>query len=191
MKDVDPYTFTIPSATGEARGATAKIQFPEYGSGDASAIRSTLFADTLIALGLDPTYGSYVEVLPGVTLALVNLMSMFALHRGWRAALVGHLAVVETTSAVSMGRYSRALARFEIAAPGRRFFDVHATADERLTLIVRDQLVGGLIQTEPELGADLLFGAAASLMLERRFATYVMSAWADHRSSLVPWEMSS
>jgi hypothetical protein len=81
LAEADPHTFGIPRLMGEAKVAMVEIQFDEYGSGDASSMHSTLFGDTLTALGLDPTYGSYVEVLPGVTLASVNLVSMFALHR--------------------------------------------------------------------------------------------------------------
>ncbi|HUY42162.1 MAG TPA: iron-containing redox enzyme family protein [Acidimicrobiales bacterium] len=190
LKEADPHTFAIPRLKGEAKAAMVEIQFDEYGSGDANAMHSKLFSDTLIALGLDPTYGSYVEVLPGVTLATVNLVSMFALHRRWRAALVGHLAVFEMTSVTPMNRYSNALARFDIGSAGRRFFDVHVTADERHSLIARERLVGGLMRAEPELGADLLFGAATLLMIEQRFAAHLLTAWADGRSSLIPWEMS-
>lgn len=191
LKEADSHAFAIPRLTGEAQAAVVQIHFDEYGSGNANATHAKLFGDTLIALGLDPTYGSYVEVLPGVTLALVNLASLFALHRHWRAALVGHLAVAEMTSATAMSRYSQALARFEIDAHGRYFFDAHASDDERHTFIVRDQLIGGLLRSEPELVADLLFGAAAWLTLEDRFASHLLRAWADRRSSLVPWELSS
>jgi hypothetical protein len=181
LKEADPHTFAIPRLTGEAKAAMVEIQYDEYGSGDASLMHSALFADTLTTLGLDPSYGSYVEVLPGVTLATVNLVSMFGLHRRWRAALVGHLAVFEMTSTQPMGRYSEALARFGIGPQGRRFFDVHVTADERHASIARDRLVA----------ADLLFGAASLLMLEQRFSEHLLDAWADNRSSLVPWAVTA
>lgn len=185
LKEADPHTFGIPRLTGEAKAAMVEIQYEEYGSGVASAMHSHLFGETMDALGLDSSYGSYVEVLPGVTLATVNLVSMFALHRRWRAALVGHLAVFEMTSVEPMARYSSALARFGIGPEGRRFYDVHVTADERHAAIARDRMVAGLIRAEPELSADLLFGAAAVLMLEQRFASHLLDAWANSRSSLV------
>jgi hypothetical protein len=191
LKEADPHTFGIPRLTGAAKAAMVEIQYDEYGSGDSSAMHSALFADTLMTLGLDPSYGSYVEVLPGVTLATVNLVSMFGLHRRWRGALVGHLAVFEMTSVKPMGRYSDALARFGIGTEGRRFFDVHVTADERHAVIARDRMVGGLVWAEPDLSADLLFGAAALLMLEQRFSKHVLDAWRDNRSSLVPWGLSA
>ena len=188
LKEADPHTFGIPRLTGEAKAAMVEIQYEEYGSGDASSMHSTLFGNTMNALGLNSSYGFYVGVLPGTTLSTVNLVSMFALHRRWRAALVGHLAVFEMTSVEPMGRYSNALARFGIGPEGRRFYDVHVTADERHALIARDKMVAGLIRAEPELSADLLFGAAAVLMLEQRFASHLLDAWADNRSSLLEWK---
>ena len=188
LKEADPHTFGIPRLTGEAKAAMVEIQYEEYGSGDASSMHSTLFGNTMNALGLNSSYGFYVGVLPGTTLSTVNLVSMFALHRRWRAALVGHLAVFEMTSVEPMGRYSNALARFGIGPEGRRFYDEHVIADERHALIARDKMVAGLIRAEPELSADLLFGAAAVLMLEQRFASHLLDAWADNRSSLLEWK---
>jgi hypothetical protein len=189
LKEADPHTFGIPRLTGEAKAAMVDIQYEEYGSGDAASMHSHLFGNTMNALGLDSSYGSYVEVLPGVTLATVNLVSMFALHRRWLAALVGHLAVFEMTSVEPMGRYSQALARFGVGPEGCRFYDVHVTADERHALIARDRMVAGLMRAEPEMGPDLLFGSAAILMLEQRFASHLLDAWADNRSSLLPWKL--
>ncbi|MHB8378816.1 MAG: iron-containing redox enzyme family protein [Acidimicrobiales bacterium] len=190
LKEADPHTFGIPRLTGEAKAAMMGIQYDEYGSGDAASMHSELFRNTMNALGLDSTCGSYLEMLPGTTLATVNLVTMFALHRRWRGALVGHLAVFEMTSVEPMARYSEALARFGVGAEGRNFYDVHVTADERHALIARDRMVAGLIRTEPELRRSVLFGAAAILMLEQRFASHLLDAWAHSRSSLVQTMMN-
>ena len=135
LKEADPHTFAIPRLCGDAKAAMVEIQHDEYGNGDGDEMHSTLFAATMTALHLDPVYGVYVDRLPGTTLATVNLASMFGLHRRWRAALVGHLAVFEMTSVEPMGRYSRALARMGIGPEGRRFYDVHVAADARHGII--------------------------------------------------------
>lgn len=184
LKEADPHTFAIPRLESEAKAAMVEIQHDEYGCGRSADMHSALFADTMSALGLDPTYGAYLDRLPGATLATVNLVSMFGLHRRWRAALVGHLAVFEMTSVEPMGRYSRALARLGIGPEGRRFYDVHVAADARHGVIALDRMVAGLIETEPHLGADLLFGAAALLLVEDRFARQLLDAWSTGRSSL-------
>jgi hypothetical protein len=51
-----------------------------------------LFAQAMDELGLDSSYGAYLNRIPGYTLATVNLMSLLGLHRRWRGAIVGHLA---------------------------------------------------------------------------------------------------
>ena len=190
LKEADPHSFGIPRLTGSAKAAMVEIQFDEYGSGDETQMHSVLFANTMSALGLDPSCGSYVEVLPGTTLTTVNLVSMFALHRRWRAALVGHLAVFEMTSIEPMSRYSNALARFDMGTEARRFYDVHVAADEHHALIARDRMVAGLIASEPELSDDLLFGAAAVLLVEERFSRHLLEAWANNRSSLLSWKLN-
>jgi hypothetical protein len=185
LKEADPHTFAIPRLSGEAKAAMVEIQYDEYGCGRATDMHCSLFAVTMEALGLDPAYGAYLDRLPAVTLATVNLASMFGLHRRWRAALIGHLAVFETTSVEPMRRYSRALERVGIGPEGRRFYDVHVAADARHGVIALDRMVAGLINTEPHLGPDLLFGAAAVLMVEERFTRHLLNAWASANSSLV------
>jgi hypothetical protein len=186
LKEADPHTFAIPRLSGEAKAAMVEIQYDEYGSGSAVGMHSTLFADTMVALGLDSTYGAYVDELPGPTLATVNLVSMFGLHRRWRAALVGHLAIFEMTSIAPMKRYGLALARLGIGPEGSQFYDVHVVADARHGVIARDRMVAGIIESEPHLRGDLIFGAAAVLMVEDRFARHLLDAWSVGRSSLVP-----
>ncbi len=186
LKEADPHTFAIPRLWGDAKAAMVEIQQDEYGSGRVADMHSTLYAATMTALGLDPTYGEYLARLPGETLATVNLVSMFGLHRRWRAALVGHLAVFEMTSVEPMGRYSRTLARMGIGPEGRRFYDVHVAADARHGVIALDRMVAGIIETEPHLGPDLLFGAAAVLIVESHFANHLLDAWSKGRSSLIP-----
>jgi len=185
LKEADPHTFAIPRLLGEAKAAMFEIQHDEYGSGRTADMHSTLFANTMSALGLDPTYGAYLERLPGVTLATVNLVSMFGLHRRWRAALVAHLAVFELTSIEPMARYSQALASLGIGPEGRRFYDVHVAADVGHGIIALDRMVAALIDAEPHLGPDLLFGAAAVLLVEKRFSQHLLGAWSSDQSSLV------
>ena len=187
LKEADPHTFAIPRLSGEAKAAMVEIQYDEYGSGQRDAMHSTLFATTMAELGLDPSYGAYVGHLPAVTLATVNLVSMFGLHRRWRGAAVGHLAVFEMTSVEPMSRYSRALARFGVSVEGRRFYDVHVEADAQHALIARNRMIPGLLAAEPYLAGDLLFGAAAVTNLEEKFSRHLLASWSRNRTSLVPW----
>jgi hypothetical protein len=80
------------------------------------------------------------------------------------------------TSIAPMERYSRTMARLGIGPEGRRFYDVHVAADARHGAIARDRMVAGLIEAEPHLRHDLLFGAAAVLLIEERFARHLLAA---------------
>jgi hypothetical protein len=184
LKEADPHTWAIPRLTGRAKAALVAIQADEYGNGAPLAIHSALFADTLRALDLDPRYGAHLDRIPATTLATVNLISMLGLHRRWRGAILGHLAVFEMTSVVPMGRYSAALRRLGVPECGRRFYDVHVEADVLHEKIALDEMVDGFAAAEPHLGDQVLFGARALMRTEADFAGHLLESWADGRSSL-------
>ena len=184
LKEADPHSWVIPRLRGAAKAALVEIQSDEYGGGRADRVHSTLFAKTMSALGLDATYGAYVDDLPGVTLATVNLVSMFGLHRRWRGAAVGHLATFETTSSEPNKRYGNGLRRLGLGPDATDFFDEHVEADSVHEVIAIHDLVGGLVAAEPGLASDVLFGARCLLAMERKWAEHLIGAWEHDRSSL-------
>ena len=186
LKEADPHSWAIPRLSGPAKAALIEIQADEYGGGVAGEAHADLFADTMDALELDSTYGAYVDRLPGTTLATTNLISFFGLHRRWRGALVGHLAVFEMTSVRPMGRYSATLRRLGLPSLARRFYDVHVAADARHQIVAAADLAGGLARSEPEVAGDIIFGARAIMAVEGRFAGHLLDAWAAGTSSLLP-----
>jgi hypothetical protein len=184
LKEADPHTFMIPRLTGRAKVAAVAIQYGEYGDGCVYEMHSELFATTMRALGLDSNYGAYLELLPGSTLATGNLVTMFGLHRRWRAACVGHLALFEMTSVGPMRRYANALRRLGLDADAQRFYEAHVLADTWHERLAQDELVDGLLDTEPDAGGMILFGARALTEIERRMAHELLSAWDAGVSSL-------
>jgi hypothetical protein len=184
-KEADPHTFMIPRLRGRAKAAAVTIQYDEYGEGVADAMHSELFAVTMRALGLDPAYGAYRDLLPAATLATGNLVSMFGLHRRWRAACVGHLAVFEMTSVTPMTRYSCALRRMRVREDARRFYDVHVEADAWHEQVAQHELVAGLLEAEPDAGGAVLFGARALMEVERRMTVSMLDAWARDDTALL------
>jgi hypothetical protein len=184
LKEADPHTWAIPRLAGGAKAALVLIQSDEYGNGVPAEVHAERFAVTMDALGLDRTYGAYLDRIPGVTLATVNLVSLFGLHRRWRGALVGHLAIFEMASVVPMGRYASALRRFGFGEDATAFYDVHVEADEVHQVVAARDLAAGLAAQEPELAADILFGARAIMKVEERFATHLVDAWAAGHTSL-------
>ncbi len=184
LKEADPHTWAIPRLAGAAKAAMVEIQADEYGGGGEHAMHQSLFAVTLRELGLDPSYGAYLDQTPGFTLATVNLVTFFGLHRRWRGALVGHLAVFEMTSVEPMGRYAAALRRFGIGPAGRHFYEVHVVADAHHETVAAEGLAAGLAAQEPALVGDILFGARAIMAVEATFTRRLLTAWAQGRSSL-------
>lgn len=184
-KEADPHTWAIPRLRDRAKAAMVTIQYDEYGKGAADAMHAELFATTMRAFDLDPAFGAYLDMLPGSTLATDNLVTMFGLHRKWRAACIGHLALFEMTSVVPMNRYARALQRLGIGPAARRFYDVHVTADESHQHIALDDMVAGLIEQEPAAAGDVLFGAQALALVESRFTEHLLNAWRDRQPSLL------
>jgi hypothetical protein len=183
LKEADPHSWALPRLAGPPKGALVEIQADEYGSGDPRRIHAAMFADTMVALGLDSGYGAYVDRIPAVTLATVNLMSMFGLHRRLRGAIVGHLALFEMTSSVPNRRYAAGLRR--LGHPGATaFYDEHVVADAVHESIAAVDLAGGLARQEPAVAPDILWGAAALVELEGRFARHLLDAWTAGRSSL-------
>lgn len=186
LKEADPHTWGIPRLAGRAKAALVAIQADEYGGGVPSEVHAALFAVTMRALGLDDTYGAYLDALPAPTLATCNLVTWLGLHRRMRGALVGHLALFEMTSVGPMGRYSAWMGRLGVGAEGRRFYDVHVEADEVHQHIAVSDLVGGLLEDEPSLAGDVVFGARALAAVEGRYAGMLQAAWRAGGTALRP-----
>ena len=184
LKEADPHSWAIPRLDGGAKAALVEIQAEEYGSGKPDEMHAELFRRTLEGLGLDTTYGAYLDHLPGPTLATVNLMSLFGLHRRLRGAIVGHLALFEMTSTEPNARYAAALRRLGADPAVIRFYDEHVEADAGHEIVAARDMAGGLIAQEPALAPDVLFGARALLALEGEFAKHILAAWNAGRSSL-------
>jgi Iron-containing redox enzyme len=184
LKEADPHSWAIPRLSPKPKAALLEVQADEYGGGSAERMHAVLFAKTMAALGLDPTYGAYLERLPAVTLATVNLMSGFGLHRRRRGAIVGHLAAFEMTSSIPNRRYGNALRRLGFGPEATHFYDEHVEADAVHENIAAWDLAGGLAAEEPEVAADILFGARALLQVDARWATHLMESWERGESSL-------
>jgi hypothetical protein len=186
LKEADPHSWAIPRLAGAPKAALIEIQLDEYGRGRPDWMHAELFAKSMRAVGLDPTYGAYLDQIPGVTLATVNLMSLFGLHRRWRGAIVGHLALFEMTSSIPNRRYAEGLRRLGFDGEATLFFDEHVTADAVHENIAAVDLAGGLAAQDPTLVPDILWGARTLSHLDRRWITHVLGAWEREESSLLP-----
>lgn len=184
LKEADPHTWAIPRLTGRAKAALVEIQADEYGGGSADRMHSAMFARTMRALGLDDRYGAYIDTVPAIALASVNMMSLFGLNRRLRGAIAGHLAIYEMTSSRPNQLYGNGFRRHNFDAGATAYFDEHVEADAVHEQIAGRDLAGGLVEAEPDLLPDVLFGATAAIALDTRLTVRILDAWENGRSSL-------
>jgi hypothetical protein len=184
LKEADPHSWAIPRLSGRAKAALVEIQSDEYGGGRPHRVHSAIFARTVRAAGLDDAYGAYVDQVPAITLAAVNTMSLFGLHRRLRGAVVGHLAAFEMTSSIPSKFYADGFRRLGYDSDATWYFDEHVEADAVHEQIAGTDLAGGLAEADPGLLDDILFGAAACLTVEGWAGEHMLTAWSEGRSSL-------
>jgi hypothetical protein len=184
LKEADPHAWVIPRLQGRAKAAMVAVEFDEFGAGRAERVHALLFAKLMADLGLDTTYGRYLDAACAEMLVSVNLMSLFGLHRSLRGALVGHFAAVEVTSSPGARRLAQAMQRAGAGPAAVYFYTEHVRADAVHEQIVRRDVIGGLLEEDPRLEGDVTFGIDATGWVEERLGERLLTAWRQGASSL-------
>ncbi|MEJ2889159.1 iron-containing redox enzyme family protein [Actinomycetospora aeridis] len=188
LKEADPQAWVIPrldGVQGRAKASLMTVEHDEYGAGRAERVHARIYNEMMAGLGLDTAYGAYLDVAPAATLATVNIMSLFGLHRRWRGASVGQFALIEITSPPGAARLVTAIERLGLPPEVTAFYAEHVEADAVHEQLVRRELIAGLLEREPELAADVVLGIQASTLLEDRLADQLVAAWSAGESSLL------
>ena len=184
LKEADPQTWAIPRTHGAAQSVLVALQYDEYGGGRPEWVHARLFADMMSAWGLDATYGAQLDAAPWQAMAVVNLMSLFGLHRAHRGALLGQFARAEITSPPSSRRLVEAFQRHDVAEPGYQFYSEHVEADAVHAQLVRRGVLDNVLRDEPEMEADVAFGLAASGFTDTLLAELLLERWRAGESAL-------
>lgn len=184
LREADPHSWAIPRLTGRAKAALVEIQSDEYGGGRPQRVHAELYARAMRAADLDDTYGAYVDDAPAITLASHNMMSLFGLNRRLVGAIVGHLAAYEMTSSIPCRFSADGLRRLGFADDVAAYFDEHVEADAVHEQIAARDLAGSLAEDRPELLGDIMFGAAACLVVDGWAGQHTLDAWGSGRSAL-------
>jgi hypothetical protein len=188
LKEADPQAWVIPrldGVAGRAKASLMTVEHDEYGAGRPERVHARIYAEMMAGLGLDTTYGAYLDVAPAPVLATVNIMSLFGLHRRWRGAAVGQFALIEITSPPGAARLVTAIERLGLPERVTEFYAEHVEADAVHEQLVRKDLLAGLLEREPALAADVVLGLQASTALEDLLADYLVRCWSAGASSLV------
>lgn len=184
LREADPHSWAIPRLHGRAKAALVEIQADEYGSGDPRRVHAAIFAQTMRGLGLSDTYGAYIDAIPALTLASLNMMSMFGLNRRLRGAIVGHLAAFEMTSSLPNRSYAEGFRRHGFGHDVTWYFDEHVEADAVHEQIAGRDMAAALAEDEPDLLEDIIFGAAACLAVDGWAGEAMLDAFKAERTSL-------
>ena len=184
LKEADPHAWVIPRLQGQAKASLVAVEFDEFGGGRSERVHAQLYADLMTAAGLSPAYLHYLDDVPGPAITIVNMMSMFGLHRRLRGAMVGHFAAAEVTTAPSARRIAQAMQRLDAPPACTPFFTEHVEADAVHEQVLRRDVIGDLLRREPHLAADVVFGIAATELLEAKLARHLLTAWHSGTTSL-------
>lgn len=177
LREFDPTSWVVPRLPVRSKTALAELAYDEYGAGNPNRLHQHLFARGMAACGLDPTRGRYVDEAPLEVLEQNNAMSLFGLHRRLRGAAVGHFAAFEATSSMPSRQLVQGLQRLGLPAEIVDYYDTHVTADAVHEQIAVRTICGTLVEDEPSLRDDVLFGAATCLGLEDRVGRWVLERW--------------
>ena len=184
LHEGDAHTWAIPRMNGRAKSALIEIQADEYGGGMPGRSHAELYAILMSEVDLDPEYGAYIDQIPAGALGIHNLRSMFGLHRRWRGALLGNLAVTEIGSSLINRRFSEGLARVGGSKKARWCYDEHILADAVHEQLAAHDMCGAFVADYPAEWDRVVIGALATLNVRGVFARMVVDPWAAGVTSL-------
>jgi hypothetical protein len=191
VMEADPHSWGLPRITGRAKCALVEIQADEYGNGVPGRMHNELFQQMMAELGLDSSYGGYVERIPAVSIASLNAVSMFGLHRRLLGALLGNLAISEIGSSFGNRCFSKGLERLGASRAARLFYDEHVEADAVHEQIAAYSLCGDFAVRFPAETESVLFGATVTRQLKLLSNAVMTSSWERGESSLRPPRVSA
>jgi hypothetical protein len=177
LKESDPQSFVLPRIDGPAKVALAELQYDEYGGGRPTRLHAALYAQALEAAGLDSTYGAYIDEVSALSLAMANTMSLFGLSRRLRGAAMGHLAAFEASSSVPSRKVAGGIERLGLPEEVAAYFSEHVEADAVHEQVAARDICGALVEADPSLRDDVLFGVAACLHLESLAGRELLERW--------------
>ena len=143
LKEADPHTWGIPRLTGRAKAGHASRS---SAASTATATRTRCTPRCSPApcrrSGSTPATARYLDECRRISLSTCNLISLFGLHRRWRGALVGHLALFEMCSVGADGPLpARRSSASASTRPATRFYAAHVVADEHHQVVALRDMV--------------------------------------------------
>jgi len=179
LREADAQSLLLARIGGPAKTALAEILYDELGAGRPDRLHADLFARGLTDLGLPTDLGTYAARADAATLASVNVGSMFNLHRRLRGAAAGHFAAFEATSSVPCRLIAEGAERLDLPPTVADYYHEHVEADAVHEQVATTDLCGALVAAEPDLAADIVFGAGACLAIDGRAGEVLLGRLRD------------
>jgi hypothetical protein len=177
LKEADPTSWAVPRLPRAIQASLVELMYDEYGAGRPAEVHSGIFARAMAACDLAATYGAYVDVAPVEALEQNHAMSLFGLHRRLRGAALGHLAAFEATSSLPSRRMAQGLARLGLPDEVVAYYTEHVEADAVHEQLAVRSMCAPLVADDPDMAADVYFGAFSCLDLEDRLAVRLLDRW--------------
>lgn len=179
LRRPDPYGWAMTRLRGPPRRALAKLlenAIPER----------SLYSKAMRAVGLDSRDGAYLDLLPGSTLAEINLMSFLGFHRRGRAAMLGQIAMQEILSPAEDRACGQALRRLGFGDDACAYFDRTAADARQVTSSAVFEMAEGQARIDPAFGRDIILGARSMLAVQERVVDRMLDCWRRGKPSLLP-----
>ena len=147
LMEADPHTWAIPRLRRRAEGRRSSRSRPtSTAAAGPSACTARCSPARCAARGWSTSTGTTSTACPPVTLAALNVMSLFGLHRRLRGAIAGHLAAFEMTSSLPNRLYGDGFRRLGHDEATTEYFDEHVEADAVHEQIAGRDLAGRLAE---------------------------------------------
>ena len=184
LKESDPASWVIPRITGRPKAALVELQYDEYGGGRPERLHASMFGDGLEGCGLSREYGTYVDLVPGYTLAGNNAMSLLGLHRRLRGAAMGHLGAFEATSSLPCRKLAGGVRRLGLPEVVAAYFDEHVEADAVHEQLAFRDICASLVSSGQAAEEDVVLGATICLLMDAVVGERMLADWEAGRSTL-------
>lgn len=145
-------------------GTRAKLElarnyWDEMGRGRADAMHGPMLEATVEELQLCPD----PEMTVWESLAVANTMLALADNRRYAYQSLGALGVIELTAPGRVACVNEGLRRLGVSAPGRRYFQIHASLDVRHSLAWNREIIRPLVAADPRTALPIAEGALLRL----------------------------
>ena len=141
----------------------ARYYWDEMGQGKRGGMHGPMLEVLARELGIVPGAPVVWE-----SLALGNLMTALAMNRRYTYQSIGALGAIELTAPGRATLVNAGLKRLGVSGEARRYFALHATLDVKHSIAWNREVLGPLVEENPEVARPIAEGALMRLQAGKR-----------------------